>query len=112
MSFREEIEPVLKSSCTGCHGKESASGKLRLDSPDALFAGGEKFDKKLVVAGNLKESALIGYLRGTHSPRMPLGMPALKEAQIQKFEAWILQGAKIDAPKLGFPYVAPKTPDA
>ena len=110
VSFREEIEPILKADCTGCHGKDSASGKLRLDSPEALFAGGEKFGKKLVLPGNPKDSALIGYLRGTHKPQMPLGMPALKEAQIQKFERWISQGANIDAPKLGFPYVGPITP--
>lgn len=110
VSFREEIEPILKADCTGCHGKDSASGKLRLDSPEALFAGGEKFGKKLVLPGNPKASALIGYLRGTHKSQMPLGMPPLKEAQIQKFEAWIAQGAKIDAPTLGFPYVGPKNP--
>ena len=111
VSFREEVEPILKADCTGCHGKDAQSGKLRLDSPEALFAGGEKFGKKTVVRGNPKASALVGYLRGTHKPQMPIGMPPLKDAQIQAVERWIAQGAKIDAPKLGFPYVKPKTPN-
>ena len=109
VSFREDIEPLLKADCTGCHSGEAKQGGFSVEGR-ALFAGGGKFAKRVIVPGKPAESALIGYLRGKHQPQMPIGMPPLKEAQIQTIERWITQGAKIDEAKLGWPYVVPMNP--
>lgn len=110
VSFREEIEPILKEDCTGCHSKDAkeASGNgLALDSIESLRKGGATFGAKIVVPGDPKSSILIAYLRGAKQPLMPLGRPALSEAQIRKFETWIAQGATVDTAKLAFPYTPP-----
>ena len=111
VSFREDVEPLLKADCTGCHSKEAKQGGFVTEGL-ALFIGGSKFAKRVVVPGKPAESALIGYLRGKHQPQMPIGMPPLKEAQIQTIERWIAQGAKIDEAKLSWPYLAPTNPAA
>ena len=112
VSFRETVEPIFKSDCTGCHSKASASGGLSFDSPETFRTGGVKFGAKLIVPGKPGESALVAYLRGMHQPRMPLGLTPLSETKIRAIEDWIAQGAKIDAVKLGWPYLppAPMTP--
>ncbi|MCX6368985.1 MAG: DUF1549 domain-containing protein, partial [Armatimonadetes bacterium] len=109
VSFREEVEPLLKADCTGCHSGEAKQGGFSVEGT-ALFVGGTAFGKKVIVPGKPAASALIGYLRGKHQPQMPIGMPPLKEAQIQTIERWITQGAKVDEAKLGWPYLAPTNP--
>jgi hypothetical protein len=107
VSFRDSIEPYLKTSCTVCHNPGSPASGLDMDSAATLFKGGKKFGAKAIVAGNAKESALVAYIRGQHQPRMPLGREAVPDAQIKIIETWINQGAKIDAIKLGWPYTPP-----
>ena len=101
VSFREDVEPILKADCSGCHGKEAKQGGFSIEGK-ALF--------RAIVSGKPGTSALVASLRGKHKPQMPLGMPPLKEAQIQTIERWIGQGAKVDEVKRGWPYVAPTNP--
>lgn len=107
VSYRESVEPILRANCTGCHSKAEPSGGFSVDSPDAIRKGGVKFGIKMVVPGKPKESALIGYLRGTHQPQMPMGAPPLPEAKIKLIEQWITEGAVVDEVKTGWPYLPP-----
>jgi cytochrome c553 len=114
VSYRESIEPIFKSECSGCHNKASASGGFSLETPELLRKGGVKFGEKVIIPGKPAQSILVGYLRGTHQPRMPIGLPPLPENKIRIIEDWIAQGAKVDEVKLGWPYAppAPVTPPA
>ncbi|MDX1933404.1 MAG: PSD1 and planctomycete cytochrome C domain-containing protein [Capsulimonadales bacterium] len=105
VSYQETVAPLLRIHCSGCHTKTSAAGGLSLDTPDVLRNGGTKFGRKIVVPGKPAASALVGYLRGTHQPQMPMGGHPLTEAQIRTVERWIAEGATIDAEKLEWPYV-------
>ncbi len=107
VSFREEVEPFLKANCASCHSADKHTSGFALETTTGLFAGGQKYGVKVIIPGNAKESAMVSYLRGKISPRMPLAAPAADAAQIVKLEAWINQGAKIDAVKLGYPYTPP-----
>ena len=107
VSFHEDLEPFLKANCASCHSADKHTSGFVVESVAALFAGGQKHGKKVIVPGDANGSAIISYLRGKISPRMPLGAPAADAAQIAKMEAWINQGAKIDAVKLGWPYTPP-----
>ena len=109
VSFRESVEPLLKATCTTCHNAATHTSGFNLEATSALLAGGSKFGKQVIVPGNAKASTLVAYLRGTKQPRMPLNGEAVPEAQIRAVEAWINQGAKIDAVKLGWPYTPPVT---
>ena len=39
--FETKVRPLLADNCFSCHGEEKQKGKLRLDSPAAIRAGGE-----------------------------------------------------------------------
>ncbi|MFX8466409.1 c-type cytochrome domain-containing protein, partial [Acinetobacter baumannii] len=38
--FLEKVLPLLKSRCISCHGPDKVEGSLRLDSREAVLAGG------------------------------------------------------------------------
>jgi hypothetical protein len=107
VSYREEVEPIFKSTCGSCHSAEKHSSGFVVETPDAVFKGGAHFGTKIVVPGKPTESVLLAYLRGTKQPRMPLNSEPLAAEKLKTVETWIAQGAKIDAVKLGFPYTAP-----
>ena len=107
VSFREDIEPFLKANCGSCHSADKHNSGFVVETPTALFAGGQKHGKSVIVPGNANGSAIVLYLRGKFTPRMPRSGAAADPAQIAKLEAWINQGAKVDAVKLGWPYTPP-----
>ena len=57
LTYEKDIQPLLSTSCTQCHGSERTRGGLRLDSLDALRQGGD--GGPAVIAGNSKESHLV-----------------------------------------------------
>ncbi|MCW3053401.1 MAG: hypothetical protein JWN14_2571 [Chthonomonadales bacterium] len=107
ISYREEVEPIFKSTCGSCHSSDKHSSGFVVETPDAVFKGGAHFGTKIVVPGKPAESILLAYLHGTKQPRMPLNSEALAADKLKIIETWIAQGAKVDAIKLGFPYTAP-----
>ena len=57
VTFEKDIQPLLKESCTGCHGDRKQKGDLRLDSLEAALKGGEH--GKAVVPGDAAKSSLL-----------------------------------------------------
>jgi Planctomycete cytochrome C len=57
VTYEKDIQPLLKTSCFGCHGEKRPRGELRLDSLDAILKGGK--DGKVVVPGDSKGSLLL-----------------------------------------------------
>lgn len=108
VSYQESIFPILKARCINCHGTDTHSGGLTLDTPASLFKGGTKTSTAILIKGSPSSSMLISYLRGKSQPRMPMNAPPLASDQIAKIETWIKQGAKIDQIKLGWPYTPPR----
>ena len=90
--FETNVRPVLVRKCFKCHGGEKVSGKLRVDSREALLAGGENGPS--LRAGDSAASLLIRAL--WHADDAPAGMPPdekLPPAVIADFAAWIDAGA-------------------
>lgn len=86
-----DLAPILAERCVLCHRGDAAPAGLRLDSLEALLAGGE--NGPVVRAGDPEGSELIRRLRGRSQPRMPLtGPPFLSDAQIARFERWVAAG--------------------
>lgn len=97
VSFAREIAPLLIKSCTGCHGNQNPPNNLNLTSIASLFRGGDLGEP--VLPGKPAESLLIKKLKGTaDGPRMPQRAAPLDDATIAKFETWIAEGARFDAP--------------
>ncbi len=97
VSFINEIAPILKEKCFGCHGAKNPKGKLDMTKYASFRKGGTKDDP--IVPGHSDDSYLITALTATDKKRMPpkeSGAP-LPKNQIELIERWIEQGAKLDA---------------
>lgn len=93
VDFTRDIQPILVENCVKCHGPEKQKGELRLDSAEAIQAGGE--NGPVLVAGKPAESALckLVSLPADHPDRMPANGDPLKPEQIALIAKWIEQGA-------------------
>lgn len=86
-----DLAPIFTQRCVMCHSGEAAPLGLRLDSFEAVVKGSSK--GPVVKAGDPGGSALIGRLKGTLQPRMPMtGPPFLSDVEIARFERWITAG--------------------
>ena len=97
VSFINEVAPLLKEKCFGCHGAKNPKGKLDMTKYETFRKGGTKDDP--VVPGKPDESYIITALTATDKRRMPpkdSGDPLPKD-KIELIEHWIEQGAKLDA---------------
>jgi hypothetical protein len=100
--FELHIRPVLAGTCFKCHGGESISGGLRVDSRDALVAGGER--GPAIVPGKPQESLLVRALsHADESVQMPPDAP-LAATAVTAFSNWIEAGAEWPADSSGMPF--------
>ena len=91
------IRPALEARCTSCHGESQAKGKLRLDTPEHILAGGTSGDA--LVAGQPDASEMLRRIRlpASHEDAMPPdGRPGLSVANAILLEWWIVSGASFD----------------
>jgi hypothetical protein len=91
--FENHIRPILVESCFRCHGDAKTSGTLRVDSREALLAGGES--GAAIVPGKPEESLLIRAIQRHEdvSAMPPEKDKALRPDQIAAFADWIRGGA-------------------
>jgi hypothetical protein len=99
VSFINDVAPILRESCFGCHGAKNPKGKLDMTRYESLRRGGTKEDP--IVEGKPDESYLIEVLTADHTDkkRMPPveSGDALPKPKIETLSRWIKEGAKIDA---------------
>jgi WD40 repeat protein len=95
VSYYNDIVPVFKRSCTGCHHPGKLKGQLDMTSYAAFKKGG-KHGPSFVI-GKPKESAIIDEISGDE-PSMPKEGDPLSKAEIAMIERWITEGAKDDTP--------------
>lgn len=97
VSFINDIAPILKEKCFGCHGAKNPKGKLDMTKYASFRKGGTKDDP--IAPGHPDDSYLITVLTANDKKRMPpkeSGAP-LPQNQIELIERWVEQGAKLDA---------------
>lgn len=87
--FESRIRPLLVGKCFKCHGGEKVSSGLRVDSRQALIAGGKH--GPAVVPGNPDASPLIDAVRYGQR-KMPPDAPLPREA-VADLARWIERGA-------------------
>lgn len=87
----DDVGALFADRCVMCHSGDYAPLGLRLDALDSALAGSE--NGPVLIAGQPEASPLIGRLRGTIQPQMPMdGPPFLDEAQIALVADWITAG--------------------
>lgn len=95
--YESLIRPALEARCTSCHGESQAKGKLRLDTPEHILAGGTSGDA--LVPGQPDASEMLRRVRlpATHEDAMPPdGRAGLSVADAILLEWWIASGASFD----------------
>lgn len=95
--FEAAINPVIQNYCVYCHDDETTKGKLRMDSPEAMLAGGSS--GALFIAGDAANSRMVERMRlpmdhEDHMPPPEKGQPG--EEEIAALVWWIENGASFD----------------
>ncbi len=110
-----EVRTILAHNCTNCHGEAKKKGGLRLDSKDAIFAGGES--GPALIAGEPGKSELIRRisLPAGHKEVMPSKGKLLSREEINILTMWIEKGAPWPEGKIKSIYrvaaLEPRLPD-
>lgn len=94
VSWRQQVVPILKGNCLGCHKPDKARGGLDMTTHAALMKGGK--DGAVIKPGDAKGSSLVEAVCG-EEPEMPKDGEPLTAAEIEIISRWIAQGAKEDA---------------
>jgi mono/diheme cytochrome c family protein len=92
--FRDVVAPLLAARCASCHGAAKQKGKLRVDSLEALLAGGK--GGAAIVPGNASGGTLLArsHLSLDDEKHMPPAKePQLDATQIELVAWWISGGA-------------------
>lgn len=92
--YTDIVQPLLEARCYGCHGPAKQKGKLRLDSPEFILAGGK--DGKVLVPEKADESEMIKRLflpvdDEDHMP--PKAKPQLTDNEVVLLHWWVSSGA-------------------
>jgi WD40 repeat protein len=97
VSFINEVAPILKESCFGCHGAKNPKGKLDMTKYASFRKGGLREDP--ITPGQPDESLILDLLKATDKSRMPPKETgdALPKEKIGLIERWIAEGGKLDA---------------
>ncbi|REJ67794.1 MAG: hypothetical protein DWQ31_10455 [Planctomycetota bacterium] len=91
--YGEQVAPILRTYCAGCHNADDAEGDLALESYADLFKGGAS--GPALTPGMSETSRLVRVLTGEAEPAMPPeGEAQPTPAEIATLKAWIDAGAK------------------
>mgnify|MGYP006283249345 CR=1 FL=1 len=95
--FDAAIYPIIENYCVYCHDDEVTKGKLRMDSPEAMLAGGSS--GALLVAGDVESSLMLQRIHlpmedEEHMPPKEKRQPG--EAEIAALAWWIENGASFE----------------
>ncbi len=87
VDFVREVRPILEARCGSCHAAAVASSGFSITTAETIRAGGKKHGRA-VVGGQPDASPLVQMIRGTMTPKMPMGT-ALPPAELATLEAWV-----------------------
>ena len=92
-AYEQEIAPILRTYCSGCHNDREAESGFSVERFAALRKGGEGSGDP-VVPGDAAASVLIQRITSTAADHMPPDdEPQVPAADLARLEAWIAAGA-------------------
>jgi mono/diheme cytochrome c family protein len=99
-SYTKDIKPLMERYCVSCHKPGKAKGRLDVSTFQAIMKGGKK---KAVVPGKPDASWLQLTMEGRRPVMPPRKEKQMKAQEIALVRAWILAGARNDAPAVAAP---------
>ena len=99
VSFINDVAPILKENCFGCHGAKNPKGKLDMTKFASFRKGGTKDDALRAPASPTTATSSTCSRPPDNTPACRPRTPAtpLPPAKIAVIEQWIKEGAKLDA---------------
>jgi len=92
VDFVKDIQPIFARSCYTCHGPHRSEAAFRLDHKPTALKGGDL--GPAILPGKAAESLLIHAVSGKDPKmKMPRKGEPLSASEIEKFTAWINEGA-------------------
>jgi YHS domain-containing protein/uncharacterized membrane protein len=106
-SFEEHLAPMIKARCEKCHGARKSKGDLRMDSVDAILAGGENGEiivfgmgidrpegSVIIEESEIYQRLLLPLEDDDHMP--PESKTQLTESEIELIRLWLEAGAPFE----------------
>ena len=90
--FERSIRPILASHCHECHGSKKQEAGLRLDTRDAVMAGGDS--GPAIIPGEPEKSRLVTAIHYGNDLQMPPDGKLEKE-QIAALSNWVKLGRRL-----------------
>jgi hypothetical protein len=90
-TFEEQVLPILREKCCGCHNADKKKGGLDLTSHGQAMAGGSSGE--VIAAGDADGSHLWQVVSHASEPKMPPESDRLPDAQLDVIKRWIDGGA-------------------
>ena len=91
-TYVDDITPILRQHCQGCHGNDKQKGGLNLATYVEVQKGGGS--GTVVTPGNPDKSRLFTLVDHREEPKMPSASQKIPADQIALIRLWIEQGAK------------------
>ncbi|MEM0927063.1 MAG: c-type cytochrome domain-containing protein, partial [Planctomycetota bacterium] len=111
VSFKNQVEPILRRNCYGCHQGAKQLGEYLMTDFASLVAGGET-GESAIVPGKPDESYLFSQIElvdGVAEMPKPPAKP-LKSDEVELIKRWILEGAIDDSIASEGPQFSPQNP--
>ena len=106
-SFEQHLAPMIKARCQKCHGERKSKGDLRMDSVDAILAGGENGEiimfgmgidypegSVIIEESEIYQRLLLPLDDDDHMP--PESKTQLTESEIELIRLWLEAGAPFE----------------
>src|SRR5688572_33207250 len=86
-SYNDDIVPIIKDNCTGCHNPDKFKADLDLTTYAGVMKGGSSGEA--VKAGAPDTSLLFRVVSHLEEPEMPPKKPKLADAHLALIKEWI-----------------------
>ena len=91
-TFNDDVLPVVRQHCAGCHGADKQKGGLNLATYGVAMQGGSS--GAVVAPGNAEKSRLFTMTAHKEEPVMPPSKTKIPDAHLELLRLWVEQGAK------------------
>jgi hypothetical protein len=95
LTYDDNLLPVLRQTCLGCHNADKAKGGLNMSSFAKLMEGGSSGE--VVKPGDPDGSRLFALASHKEEPKMPPNAPMIAKESVETIRLWVEQGARENA---------------